>query len=111
MCEQSTFPGCGEGAVLLEQRVHREPDGGQPGRRTTYRLPCIVQELEDALEPVSCFSFVASCELSSNVRGKSFSYELRTIHGMVYNALKLFMDINNELFDECVHAFKQNVLA
>ncbi|KAF8311578.1 B56-domain-containing protein [Clavulina sp. PMI_390] len=35
----------------------------------------------------------------------------RTIHGMVYNALKLFMDINNELFDECVHAFKQNVLA
>lgn len=30
---------------------------------------------------------------------------------MVYNALKLFMDMNNELFDECVHAFKQNVLA
>ncbi|KAF8343950.1 phosphatase 2A regulatory B subunit-domain-containing protein [Cantharellus anzutake] len=35
----------------------------------------------------------------------------RTIHGMVYNALKLFMDMNNELFDECVHAFKQNLMA
>ena len=30
---------------------------------------------------------------------------------MVYNALKLFMDMNSELFDECVHAFKQNVMA
>ncbi|KAF9520576.1 hypothetical protein BS47DRAFT_644077 [Hydnum rufescens UP504] len=34
----------------------------------------------------------------------------RTIHGMVYNALKLFMDINNQLFDACVHAFKQHLM-
>jgi serine/threonine-protein phosphatase 2A regulatory subunit B' len=27
---------------------------------------------------------------------------------MVYNALKLFMEINPELFDECVQQFKRN---
>lgn len=31
----------------------------------------------------------------------------RTIHGMVYNALKLFMDINPDLFDEAMQQFKQ----
>ena len=31
----------------------------------------------------------------------------RTIHGMVYNALKLFMDINPELFDETLQQYKQ----
>lgn len=25
----------------------------------------------------------------------------RTIHGLIYNALKLFMEINQRLFDEC----------
>lgn len=35
----------------------------------------------------------------------------RTIHGMIYNALKLFMEINPELFDECVHNYKQNKIA
>jgi len=32
----------------------------------------------------------------------------RTIHGMVYNALKLFMEINPELFDECLQQYKEN---
>jgi serine/threonine-protein phosphatase 2A regulatory subunit B' len=31
----------------------------------------------------------------------------RTIHGMVYNALKLFMDINPDLFDGAMHQYKQ----
>ena len=31
----------------------------------------------------------------------------RTIHGMVYNALKLFMEINPELFDESMQQYKQ----
>jgi len=31
----------------------------------------------------------------------------RTIHGMVYNALKLFMSINPELFDEVMQQYKQ----
>lgn len=31
----------------------------------------------------------------------------RTIHGLVYNALKLFMEINPALFDICTNDFKQ----
>ncbi|KXN85449.1 Serine/threonine-protein phosphatase 2A 56 kDa regulatory subunit gamma isoform [Leucoagaricus sp. SymC.cos] len=31
----------------------------------------------------------------------------RTIHGMVYNALKLFMEINPDLFDEAMQQYKQ----
>jgi serine/threonine-protein phosphatase 2A regulatory subunit B' len=30
----------------------------------------------------------------------------RTIHGLVYNALKMFMDMNPKLFDECTHKYK-----
>jgi serine/threonine-protein phosphatase 2A regulatory subunit B' len=29
------------------------------------------------------------------------------IHGMVYNALKLFMEINPDVFDDSVHQYKQ----
>eukprot|EP00732_Lithocolla_globosa_P003281 Lithocolla_globosa_v1_NODE_2556_length_1955_cov_492.368947.p2 type:complete len:186 gc:universal NODE_2556_length_1955_cov_492.368947:588-31(-) len=32
----------------------------------------------------------------------------RTIHGLVYNALKLFMEISPKLFDECTNRYKQN---
>lgn len=32
-------------------------------------------------------------------------YNPRTIHGMVYNAMKLFMEINPTLFDECTSAY------
>ncbi|CAH1766886.1 9112_t:CDS:10 [Entrophospora sp. SA101] len=32
----------------------------------------------------------------------------RTIHGLVYNALKLFMEINPALFDECTAHYKQS---
>lgn len=35
---------------------------------------------------------------------------VRTIHGMVYNALKLFMEINPDLFDETLQMYKQNKL-
>jgi len=31
----------------------------------------------------------------------------RTIHGMVYNAMKLFMEINPQLFDECSHDYTE----
>ncbi|KAI0845548.1 protein phosphatase 2A regulatory B subunit [Daldinia vernicosa] len=31
----------------------------------------------------------------------------RTIHGMVYNAMKLFMDINPQLFDDCSHEYTE----
>lgn len=32
----------------------------------------------------------------------------RTIHGLVYNALKLFMEISPKLFDECTNKYKQS---
>ena len=31
----------------------------------------------------------------------------RTIHGLIYNALKLFMEMNQKLFDECSQKYKQ----
>ncbi|KAG6903223.1 Serine/threonine-protein phosphatase 2A 56 kDa regulatory subunit delta isoform [Termitomyces sp. Mi166 len=37
----------------------------------------------------------------------SKSHWNRTIHGMVYNALKLFMEINPDLFDETMQHYKQ----
>ncbi len=35
----------------------------------------------------------------------------RTIHGMVYNAMKLFMEINPQLFDECSDHYRENEAA
>ena len=32
----------------------------------------------------------------------------RTIHGMVYNAMKLFMEINPQLFDECSDHYRES---
>ncbi|KAH8817538.1 protein phosphatase PP2A0 B subunit gamma isoform [Flagelloscypha sp. PMI_526] len=37
----------------------------------------------------------------------SKSHWNRTIHGMVYNALKLFMELNPDLFDESMHQYRQ----
>ncbi|KAL1963957.1 hypothetical protein VTN77DRAFT_7632 [Rasamsonia byssochlamydoides] len=33
----------------------------------------------------------------------------RTIHSMVYNAMKLFMEINPQLFDDCSHAYNERM--
>lgn len=41
----------------------------------------------------------------------SKSHWNRTIHGMVYNALKMFMDMNPELFDETLQQYKQRKTA
>ncbi|KAG8529875.1 uncharacterized protein KY384_005356 [Bacidia gigantensis] len=35
----------------------------------------------------------------------------RTIHGMVYNAMKLFMEINPQLFDECSDHYRETLAA
>lgn len=32
----------------------------------------------------------------------------RTIHGMVYNAMKLFMEVNPQLFDDCSHDYAES---
>ena len=33
----------------------------------------------------------------------------RTIHGLIYNALKIFMEINQSLFDECNQKYKADM--
>jgi len=36
----------------------------------------------------------------------SRSHWNKTIHGLIYNALKLFMEMNQKLFDDCTQAYK-----
>ena len=38
------------------------------------------------------------------------SFLLQTIHGLIYNALKLFMEMNQKLFDECTQQYKVETL-
>lgn len=33
-------------------------------------------------------------------------FPCRTIHGLIYNALKLFMEMNQKLFDDCTQQYK-----
>lgn len=35
----------------------------------------------------------------------------RTIHGLIYNALKIFTEMNQSLFDECTKKYKEDVAA
>lgn len=37
----------------------------------------------------------------------SKSHWNKTIHGLIYNALKIFMEMNQRLFDECSQQYKQ----
>jgi len=37
----------------------------------------------------------------------SKSHWNKTIHGLIYNALKLFMEMNQKLFDDCTQQYKQ----
>ena len=37
---------------------------------------------------------------------KSSTFGPQTIHGLIYNALKLFMEMNQKLFDECTQQYK-----
>jgi serine/threonine-protein phosphatase 2A regulatory subunit B' len=43
--------------------------------------------------------------LSMNMFVGMFSLS-RTIHGLIYNALKLFMEMNHILFDDCSQKYK-----
>lgn len=40
----------------------------------------------------------------------TLAFALRTIHGLIYNALKLFMEMNQKLFDDCTQQFKAEKL-
>lgn len=35
----------------------------------------------------------------------------RTIHGLIYNALKIFTEMNQSLFDECSKKYKEDQAA
>lgn len=48
-----------------------------------------------------------SPQLSDKFRDTMTDASLRTIHGMVYNAMKLFMEINPQLFDDCSHEYTE----
>ena len=45
------FLGCGARAVLLEQRVHHEPDRGEQPDDHAHHVPRAVPHLQGALEP------------------------------------------------------------
>ncbi|OCH94996.1 protein phosphatase 2A regulatory B subunit [Obba rivulosa] len=63
----------------------------------------IVNLMSDNLQTILPIVFPA---LYTNSR----SHWNRTIHAMVYNALKLFMEINPDLFDEAMQQYKQRKL-
>ena len=43
-----------------------------------------------------------------HLHAHAHAYSNRTIHGMVYNAMKLFMEINHQLFDDCSDHYREN---
>ncbi len=43
--------------------------------------------------------------------GNSFFCVYRTISGLIYNALKIFMEMNQKLFDECNQKYEEDCQA
>lgn len=41
-----------------------------------------------------------------NLPDNLLTVSIRTIHGLIYNALKLFMEMNQKLFDDCTQQFR-----
>ncbi|KAI6005504.1 phosphatase 2A regulatory B subunit-domain-containing protein [Pisolithus albus] len=64
----------------------------------------IVNLMNDNLQTIMPIVFPA---LYNNAK----SHWNRTIHGMVYNALKLFMELNPELFDQTLQQYRQRRIA
>ena len=55
---------------------------------------------------LSLFSLLCSFDyLLKFLRNHNANF-FQTIHGLIYNALKLFMEMNQKLFDECTQQFK-----
>lgn len=51
------------------------------------------------------FFFILDLELGQTLNHPVF-LSCRTIHGLIYNALKLFMEMNQKLFDDCTQQFR-----
>lgn len=52
-----------ESSVLLEQRVHHEPDQRQRSKDSANYVPRFVPQLKNPLEQVSCISEMVLCVL------------------------------------------------
>nr|XP_053643297.1 serine/threonine-protein phosphatase 2A 56 kDa regulatory subunit delta isoform-like [Cherax quadricarinatus] len=71
-----------------------------------------LEEILDVIEPnefvkvmVPLFRQLSKCVSSPHFQIYFLLY-CRTIHGLIYNALKLFMEMNQKLFDECTQQYK-----
>ena len=75
-------------------QVHHEPDKRQRRHHPPHHVPRALQKQQKPLE-------------QGWIRKKIMTeIILQTIHGLIYNALKLFMEMNQKLFDECTQQYK-----
>ena len=79
-------------------QVHHEPDQRQRRHHPPHHVPRTLQEQQKPLEQGWTRIFGARSWLKHIF--------LQTIHGLIYNALKLFMEMNQKLFDECTQQYK-----
>uniref|UniRef100_A0A673U019 Serine/threonine-protein phosphatase 2A 56 kDa regulatory subunit n=1 Tax=Suricata suricatta TaxID=37032 RepID=A0A673U019_SURSU len=70
-----------------------------------------LNELEEILDVIEPSEFVKIMEPLFRQLAKCVSSpHFQTIHGLIYNALKLFMEMNQKLFDDCTQQFKAEKL-
>ena len=100
------------GVVLLEQRIHNVVDWGQRAGGRADHVPSVVQKFKSHWnKSVLFFVFFVFFFFSKFIfilsHIATYFLYFRTIHGLIYNALKLFMEMNQTLFDECTQKYKQ----
>ncbi|KAF3830856.1 hypothetical protein GH733_002094 [Mirounga leonina] len=79
-----------------------------------------LEEILDVIEPSEfvkimepLFRQLAKCVSSPHFQVAEralYYWNNETIHGLIYNALKLFMEMNQKLFDDCTQQFKAEKL-
>ena len=79
----------------------------------------ILAFLKPIFHPCNYYTF-DSCKFFTNhyisllIKKKTTVYlfvSYRTIHGLIYNALKIFMEMNQKLFDECNQKYQEDLEA
>jgi serine/threonine-protein phosphatase 2A regulatory subunit B' len=83
--------------LLLEQRILLQFGQRQCRDHTADNVCTPIREFQGSLEQVLSHDSLLDICLTLS----------RTIHGMVYNAMKLFMEINPQLFDDCSHDYTE----
>ncbi|PSN56906.1 Serine/threonine-protein phosphatase 2A 56 kDa regulatory subunit delta isoform [Blattella germanica] len=88
-------------AYCVVQFLEKDPSLTEPVIRCLLKFwPKTHSPKEKVMDPL--FRQLAKC-----VSSPHFQNGGRTIHGLIYNALKLFMEMNQKLFDECTQQYKQ----